>query len=256
MAQSNRDVLVSKLRELGNSTFDIARLAHLAGSRSPTHAHLLAHRLVKSGHLVRRAKGLYGLPERPLGLGALIRWKAAADHVQLSHRSAMAAHGFGSPLPHRSLQVSVDATRRDTALSDGISLSFVKRSADEFGPAVELDLPGLGPTPVTNPERTLLDALASPVRCGGFLDACRFVASRRGQWNAAQLLDEARRTPALSVPRRAGCCWSGRGTRPPRASPRCSPRTSRPSPPSTRMARGSESSSGAGGCASTSPPRW
>lgn len=208
-----RKNVLERLRLKGNTTFNIAELAHVAGFREYEHqsAHVLAHRMVQSGQLVRVDHGLYALPEKPAGVLSRFHWRVNANHFQLSHRTAMSLHGYGPPLPHAELVVTVDEAKRNRPLTDEIRLRFVKRHATEHGDPVQMDVPGIGRLPVADAETTLLEGMIAPELCGGLLAVCGFLVSRQGQWNAESLIKRVKRLGADSIGRRLGLLfeWSG-----------------------------------------------
>src|SRR6185312_15678597 len=103
---SRGDRILSGMRALAKTTFSTQELADFAGlSWGVRDAHVAVNRLVKQGLVVRVSAALYTLPDRTPALIDLLVWRVNTKHWCLSHRTAMAVHGFGPPRPHATLMV-------------------------------------------------------------------------------------------------------------------------------------------------------
>jgi predicted transcriptional regulator of viral defense system len=176
-----------------------------SGVLAQRRSHALLHRLVASGLLERVAHGLYF---SPLAGGSPDEWEIAMlldDEAVLSHRSAMVAHGLTEQLP---LVVNLTVPggpheKRPARQIGKIRYDFTVAAPSRF---FGHENRWMGPTPVrvTDLERTLLDGLMSPDRCGGFEAVVDAFAMTAGRINTQRYLEYVERLGLKSVAQRSG----------------------------------------------------
>jgi predicted transcriptional regulator of viral defense system len=200
-----REQVLAKLQALGCESFSILDIANCAGlgEENMSFAHSIGHDLVRAGHLMRVGQGLYAPASAIPMLDQKIAWYVRRPY-QLSHQSAMAAYASESLIGYPQIIVSAGAPQRTRLLAPNLEMWVVSRSEQQQGKPIWMDLAGLGNLPVSDPETTLLDGLRLPELCGGLLAVCRFVAARRGRWDARNLCERAGAIGVRSLGQRAG----------------------------------------------------
>jgi predicted transcriptional regulator of viral defense system len=184
-------------------------------------ARWFVHRLATKGHLERIGKGIYVIhPLRSLGRRPATTSVVAAD-VLLSHQQhyfggwwALSAHRLTQQLHGAVVDAFVLKPRKPRALGNA-QLRFHKVHPDAFDYGLTSLIIEERPIALSDPERTLVDALDFPQVFGGMRSSLEVVDSALKQIETSRLVSWAIRGASAATCQRLGVILERR-----RASPR------------------------------------
>jgi len=209
--------LVRRLAAEGDRVFSTQRARELAPAVGLSEGYLreALHHLARSGWLVRLRKGLYALSSCVPGVAPVHEFEIAMALVHpaaISHWSALHHHGLTQQAPRTvfvltTTAASVPRMRGAKAKQDrngyrvgDTSYRFVQvRPERYFG--VEKIWVGEARITITDPERTLLDALAMPKYCGDFAEVLHAFEVREPSLDLDRIIDYALKLDAATAKR-------------------------------------------------------
>ena len=201
--------LVAMLHERGRLVFTLADVADITGLGGVS-ARSFVRKLVGRGVATRLRSGLYILVPFELGrereyLGnpyVVARELAGGKAYYISHASAMDIHGMLTQ-PQLVVTVTSPAPMRGRTIL-GTEFRFVRcKPSDVFG-TVEQWVGKQETVVVSDLERTLVDGLKQPERCGGLTEVAKGLAMRRSDVSAKKLVGYVLRLGVGAVIRRLG----------------------------------------------------
>lgn len=198
--------LLSQLAKDGIATVSLVGLMQRTGQGEEA-TRQLASRLCKRGELSRVLPGLWRVkrvPQAPELIAHAIRWAAGKHEHWLAYGTAMAAYGFGPPLPHPELKVSAAGELRARKLPDGTAIRFLV-CAD--GLPIQLEdrpVPGIGTVPVPIPESVVIECLRSLRHAGGIREVAKFMGFMKGKLDPDRIVADALELGTPAVIRRVG----------------------------------------------------
>lgn len=213
--------IVRLLAEQGKRIFtteEAMQLSPQAGI-SPSYVTQALHYLTRTGWVDRLRRGLYVLGPSATGTAPIHDFEigiALVKPAAISHWSAMRFHNMTEQIPRRvfvtttrtlSIPRIANNAKRDSH-RDGRTgfmvrntfYQFVKVKPDSFF-GVESYWIGETKVPITDPERTLLDALAHPDYCGGWDEVFGAFQSYAAKLHAEKIVGYALRLNAAIAKR-------------------------------------------------------
>ncbi len=178
--------LVRRLAAEGDRIFSTRRARELAPAAGLSEGYFrqALHHLARSGWLIRLRKGLYAISPSVPGVAPAHEFEIAMALVEpaaISHWSALHHHGLTEQAPRKVFVLTTTAAsvprmrgakarraREGYPLGD-TTYRFVQVKPERYF-GVEKVWVGEARVTVTDPERTLLDALAMPQYCGDFAE--------------------------------------------------------------------------------------
>lgn len=198
--------LLAQLTKDGTGSVSIVGLMQRTGLTEQA-TRQLAWRLCKRGKLVRVGRGLFrvsGVGAAPELIAHAIRWNASRHEHWLAYRSAMAAYGFGPPLPHPEIQVSAAARLHPRKLPGGITVRYLACADGIPVEVAETKVAGLGDVPLPTAESVIVESLHNPRHVGGIKTVAQFMAHLRGKLDPDRIVQDALELDSPAVIRRAG----------------------------------------------------
>ena len=211
--------LVRVLAYEGDRIFTTDRARELAPRVGMSDDYVLEslHHLRRNGWVVPLRRGLYALSSAVPGVAAVHEFEVAMALVQpaaVSHWSALQHHGLTEQIPRQVFvltttdgsvprkRVSEITGRKSGYPVNGTVYQFAQvRPERYFG--VEKIWMGDAPVSITDLERTLLDGLAMPQRCGGFGEVIHAFGEAMPRLDVERIVEYAQRLgPAIA--KRAG----------------------------------------------------
>ncbi|MBI3761310.1 MAG: type IV toxin-antitoxin system AbiEi family antitoxin domain-containing protein [Chloroflexi bacterium] len=202
--------LLSQLSAQGKTIF-AGHEAQALTSLSPRHLDKLLQRLVRQKWLVRLSKGLYLI--LPLEAGVESRYTEHEFLIAsrlitpsaIAYWSALNYHGLTEQIP-RTVFVATPRRRfhaQQTIL--GITYRFITVAPARFFGLKQVWLDG-HPVQITDPEKTLVDALDQPHRCGGLSEVAEafWLASQHADFSWDLFTRYAERMSNRAIFKRAG----------------------------------------------------
>lgn len=191
-------------------------LAPLAGIKDSYLCESL-HHLRRSGWIEPLRRGLYALSEAVPGIWSAHEFEVAMNLVSpaaVSHWSAMSVHGLTEQIPRpvfvlTTTESSVprvrgtsdkSVSRRGYLAGDTLYL-FVQVRPERFFGVERIWINDRSRVSVTDPERTLLDALCFPQYCGTFGEALEAFNVRGDDLDIERIVDYALRLGAAAAKR-------------------------------------------------------
>ncbi len=202
-------LLFTKLHDRNQLVFDLKTAAEVMET-DRAKARSILHAAVRRGLVTPVQRGLYNLV--PFELGSVTshlqnRYELAAALMGerpyfLSHSSAMDLHRLATQ-PDFAIYVS-SPRRLNTRNLAGNELHVVMVPPDRMFGATSLDLGNGRRVCVSDIERTLVDGLAKPAYCGGFIEVAKAFSMAGTRASLEKLLGYARALERDSVMRRLG----------------------------------------------------
>lgn len=201
-------LLFTGLHDQGRTVFDLKTAAGVMDvSRSS--AAVLLHAAVKRGLVTHVRRGLYNLVPFELGSTTfhleerflLVRESIGDIPYFFSHASALEIHNL-STQPNFEIYVTSSTRRRPMNLGGSLT-HFVWASQKRFF-GFELKKVGKNQLMVSDLERTLIDGLALPVYCGGFIEVAKAFFMAKSRLDSNKLISYAINMKKWAVLRRAG----------------------------------------------------
>ena len=201
--------LVSTLYEQGKPVFSNADVIKITGLE-PKPARNFAASLVKRGVATRLKPGLFILVPYELGFEreymgnpyVIARELANRDKYYISHGSAMDIHQMVTQ-PQLKIFASVSRPIRPRFVL-GVEFFFVRCKPEHFFGIEDYWVTKTEKARVSDPERTVIDGLRHPHHCGGLSEVAKSLWIKKGEMNAARLVDYALRLKIGAVIRRLG----------------------------------------------------
>jgi len=192
--------------------WDKSRLISLADIRkrlhcSPGYAKKMAHVLRKKGWIEPLARGHYllvGADRGPKGVPEMNPYIAARFFPKpyfFAYRFACAHHGYLTQIP-RVIQVAATRPKQPLELKN-VRFEFIPLFKKRFFGAIEVTMMG-EKINISDPERTLLDALDRPNLVGGIEVAAQALSQSRKRLNYARLLSYLQKYADSALARRFG----------------------------------------------------
>jgi predicted transcriptional regulator of viral defense system len=209
--------LVRGLAAEGDRIFTTERAREFAPvvGLSNTYLHEALHHLTHSGWLVPLRKGLYAVSSVVPGVTAVHEYEIAmalARPSAISHWSAMHYHGLTDQIPRQVFVLAPTGVsiprvrgREHAGGSDGFAVAgivyhFVQTKPQRFF-GIEQIWMGEARIAMTDPERTLLDALSKPQYCGDFAESLRAFEARGDLLDIPRIIDYALRLDVATAKR-------------------------------------------------------
>jgi len=213
---------LGEIEEEGKQVFS-SEDAQRAGEKlglGPARVNWLVSRLVLAGWLRRIRRGLYATTGRLPGSTPPHDFAIAvalADPSALSHRTALHFHGFSDQVPRTitcttTAKVVTPAMRlgRPTAgrssvwVVDGLRVELVTVIPSRFFGIEEVWVDQRTRVPITDRERTVLDAFATPARIGGMSEALAILEGHLSSLDLRKLAAYAVRLGVAATVKRVG----------------------------------------------------
>jgi predicted transcriptional regulator of viral defense system len=200
--------LFSSIHDTGKTVFTLAAAASMMGVSHRQAASIL-HAATKRGLITPVKRGLYNLIPFELGSAtfhldnryALIRESLGDRPYFFSYASALDLHNLATQ-PSFDVYVTYSVRRKKMNIG-GSTTHIVWMPPSRFFGWQELQAGGVH-LMVSDLERTLVDAVAIPGYCGGFIEAAKAYFSAKSKVDSGKLIEYARRYKKWSVLRRAG----------------------------------------------------
>jgi predicted transcriptional regulator of viral defense system len=196
---------LSELSKEGKEIFSITELAEKTGSRG--RAMLMASRLARKRWVSRLGKGIYLIME--LGAGSRPEWTADSYYIAskfakpyyIGFYNMLNDYGWTEQVP---LSVCVATTKPARARTiHGVRYDFICLSKKKFFGTIRKSVSGHGIT-VSDPEKTLVDALDHPEYCGGISEVAKAIFNARGQADWSKVATYAAKQGNGAVLKRLG----------------------------------------------------
>jgi len=201
-------LLFSGLHDLGQTVFDLKTAANLMGVSS-SNAASLVYAATKRGLVTPIKRGLYNLVPFELGSATfhledrflLVSQSLGEIPYFFSHASAFEFHNLATQ-PNFEVYVT-SPIRRKTINLGGSKTHFVMAAKNRFF-GYELQTLEANQIVVSDLERTLIDGLALPAYCGGFVEVAKAFFMAKGRLDSDKLIQYAGQFDKWAVLRRAG----------------------------------------------------
>lgn len=213
---------LGEIENAGNPVFS-SKDAQRAGEKlglGPARVNWLVSRLVLAGWLQRIRRGLYATTGRLPGSTPPHDFAIAvalAVPSALSHRTTLHFHGFSDQVP-RTITCTTTAkvvtpamrSRRPTAgrssvwVVDGLRVELVTVIPSRFFGVEEVWVDHRTRIPMTDRERTILDAFSSPARIGGMSEALAILEGHVSSLDLPKLAGYAVRLGVAATVKRLG----------------------------------------------------
>ena len=197
--------VIADLVSEGKVIFSIDELAEK--TRSQVKARKMASRLVKKKWLERIARGTYLVLE--LGAGSRPEWTADAYYIAsklvsphyIGYYNMLNDYGWTEQVP---LSVTVATTKRlKNREIHGVKYEFITLEKNKFFGTISKYLRGHAIN-VSDPEKTIVDALDQPKYCGGINEVAKALKNSRTQLDWRKLIHYAERLGNGAVFKRLG----------------------------------------------------
>lgn len=201
--------LITELHERRRATFTIVDVTEITGLNASASRNLL-HKAQRRGLITRIKPGLYCLVPFELGRATehvdspyiIARELAGEAPYFISHVSAMELHRM---VTQPSLTITFSCTRRlRSQRVGGYDFRCLHIKPDQVFGFVKYWVDKDRFVMVSDPERTIVDALHHPHFCGGITDVAKGMWMRRDGLNSERLVAYALRLGVGSVIRRLG----------------------------------------------------
>ena len=209
--------LVRLLAAEGNRIFSTDRARELAPQVGLKGDYLweALHHLRRTGWIISLRRGLYALSPTVPGVAPVHEFEIAMaliDPAAISHWSALHFHGLTEQLPRQVFVLTTSGTsvprRRGTKTQRShsgyrvgdTSYRFIQVKPQRYF-GLEKVWIGEARVTVTDPERTLLDALAMPQYCGDFAEVLHAFNLRRSSLDLERIIRYALKLDASTVKR-------------------------------------------------------
>jgi predicted transcriptional regulator of viral defense system len=229
-AETRGLAFLDEIEETGRMVFS-SDDAHRAGKKlglGPARVNGLVSRLVLAGWLRRVRRGLYATTGRLPGSTPPHDFAIAtalATPSALSHRTALQFHGLSDQVP-RTITCTTTAkvvtpamrSRKPTAgrssvwTIDGLRVELVTVRPSRFFGIEEVWVDQRTRVPMTDRERTMLDAFSSPARIGGMNEALAMLEEHYSSLDLARLASYAVRLGVAATVKRLGWALESFGT--------------------------------------------
>lgn len=201
--------LFVELNRLNRTTFRLPDVEKITGLKG-TSARTLIHKAERRGLVTRLQPGLYTLVPFELGEATeyvgdpyvIARELVAPRKYFISHASAMELHRMVTQ-PQLSIFVSCADQLRPRTIH-GHEYHFVLVKPKDFFGLTQIWVTKQQSVVVSDPERTIIDALRHPQYAGGITEAAKALWMSRGKLKAARLVEYARKLGVGAVIRRLG----------------------------------------------------
>lgn len=178
--------ILSDLAAEGKTVFLIEELAEKTSSKAM--ARKIASTLAKKKWIERLTKGIYMILE--LAAGSSPKWSEDSFYIAsklakpyyIGYLSMLNYYGWTEQLPVTVMVATTKATRNKKIL--GVNYEFVVLSKKKFFGYKELNIRG-HTIMVSDPEKTIVDALDNPKYCGGIDELAKAVANAKIDWRKA-----------------------------------------------------------------------
>lgn len=176
--------ILSDLAAEGKTVFSIEELAEKTKSKAM--ARKMGSDLAKKKWIERLTKGTYMILE--LAAGSTPKWSEDSFYIAsklakpyyIGYLSMLNYYGWTEQLPVTVTIATTKATRNKKIL--GVNYEFVVFSKKKFFGHKELNIRG-HTIMVSDPEKTIVDALDNPKYCGGIDELAKVIASAKIDWN-------------------------------------------------------------------------
>lgn len=216
--------LLGALTEGGHFVFSAAE-ARAASARvglAPGAVETTLRRLVDAGWVERLRRGLYATTGELPGHVALHPFAVATALVRpsaISHWSALSHHGLTTQVPRvvtcmtpqkvvtpsmRGGKASGAQGRHRWETAGGLRVAYTTVTTARYFGIEEVWVDDRSRVPITDRERTVLEAFAHPAAFGGIGEALGVVEDHAGELDIPRLVAHAQRYGAASVARRLG----------------------------------------------------
>jgi predicted transcriptional regulator of viral defense system len=209
--------LVRRLAAEGDRVFSTRRARELAPGVGLSEGYFrqALHHLTRSGWLIRLRKGLYAISSSVPGVAPAHEFEIAmalVDPAAISHWSALHHHGLTEQAPRTVFVLTTTAASvprmrgvRAKQARDGYPVGdttyrFVQVKPERYF-GVERVWVGEARVTVTDPERTLLDALAMPQYCGDFAEVLHAFEARGAALDLDRIIRYALKLGAVTAKR-------------------------------------------------------
>lgn len=197
--------IISELASEGRTIFSIEELARKTGSRDK--ARNIASRLAKKRWLDRLGRGVYLILE--LGAGSKPEWTADSYYIAskivspyyIGYYNMLNEYGWTEQIP---LTINIATTKKITDREiHGVRYKFITLSKKKFFGASK-KLVGGHEVWVSDPEKTLADALDHPEYCGGIAEVAKSLYNAHDQVDWHKFVKYAKRMGNSAIYKRFG----------------------------------------------------